>query len=185
MRKNYHRVGFSETQKVELWERWRKGESLSAIGREFGKPSSCIFSHIRPTGGITPVPRRQSRLALTLADREEISRGLVSGLSMRAIARTLGRATSSISREINRKGGHRRYRAAAADKRAWKQTLRPKACKLAQNARLRQVVVVKLQRHWSPEQIAGWLKRHHPCSEAMHVSHGRLIEAFMYRPAGS
>lgn len=185
MRKTYHRVGFSEAQKTELWERWRKGESLSAIGREFGKPSSCIFSHIRPTGGITPVPRRRSRLALTLSDREEISRGLATGLSMRAIARTLGRAASSISREINRNGGRRRYRAAAADKRAWKQALRPKACKLAQNARLRQVVVVKLQRHWSPEQIAGWLKRHHPRSEAMHVSHETIYRSLYVQARGA
>ena len=114
MRKKYHRVGFTEAQKTELWERWRKGEGLSAIGREFGKPSSCIFNHIRPTGGITPVPRRRSRLALTLGEREEISRGLVAGFSMRAIARTLGRAASSISREINRNGGRRRYRAVNA-----------------------------------------------------------------------
>ena len=146
MKRKYHWVGFTAAQKAELWERWRKGESLKAIGRAFGKPSSCIFNHIRPTGGISPVPRRRSGLALTLWEREEISRGLVAGQSIRALARTLGRAASTISREIRRNGGRRRYRAAAADKRAWKQALRPKPCKLVLNGRLRHAVVVKLQR---------------------------------------
>ena len=114
MKKKYRWVGFTAAQKQELWERWRKGESLKAIGREFGKPSSCIFNHIRPTGGISPVPRRRSRWALTLREREEISRGLVAGQSIRALARALGRAASTISREIRRNGGPRRYRAAAA-----------------------------------------------------------------------
>lgn len=185
MRKKYHRVGFTEAQKAELWERWRKGEGLSAIGREFGKPSSCIFTHIRPTGGITPVPRLRSRFALTLAEREEISRGLVVGLSIRSIARTLARAASTISREINRNGGNRGYRAARADKRAWKQALRPKPCKLAQNRRLRQAVIVKLQRHWSPEQIAGWLKREHPNSEAMRVSHETIYRSLYIQARGA
>ena len=159
MKKKRQRYGFTAAQSTELWDRWRKGESLNAIGREFGKPSSSIFAHVKPTGGISPVPRRRSRWALTLAEREEISRGLVAGQSVRAIARTLGRTASTISREIRRNGGARRYRAAAADKRAWKQALRPKPCKLVLNGRLRQAVVVKLQRHWSPEQIAGWPNR--------------------------
>ena len=126
MKKKYHRVGFTAAQSAELWDRWRKGESLNAIGREFGKPSSCIFAHIRPMGGISPIPRRRSRWALTLSEREEISRGLVAGLSIRAIATGLSRSASTISREISRNGGSRRYRAAAADKRAWKQALRPR-----------------------------------------------------------
>lgn len=185
MRKKYHRVGFTEPQKTELWERWRKGEGLSAIGREFGKPSSCIFTYIRPTGGITPAPRLRSRLALTLAEREEISRGLVVGLSVRSIAGILARAASTISREINRNGGRGRYRAASADKRAWKQALRPKPCKLALNGRLRQAVIVKLQRHWSPEQIAGWLKRQYPKSEAMRVSHETIYRSLYVQARGA
>ena len=118
MTRKYHRVGFTAAQRAELWDRWRKGESLKAIGREFGKPSSSIFAHIKPTGGISPAPRRRSRLALTLNEREEISRGLVAGQSIRALARMLGRAASTVSREIRRNGGARRYRAAAADRRA-------------------------------------------------------------------
>lgn len=185
MRKKYHRVGFTEAQKAELWKRWRKGESLSAIGREFGKPSSCIFTHIRPTGGITPMPRLRSRLALSLSEREEISRGLVAGQSMQLIARALGRAASTVSRDINCNGGRRRYRAVTADKRAWKQALRPKPCTLALNGRLRQAVVVKLQRHWSPQQIAGWLKRKYPKSEVKRVSHETIYRSLYVQARGA
>jgi IS30 family transposase len=114
---------FTAAQSAELWERWKKGEGLKSIGRAFGKPSSCIFAHLRPSGGIMPPARRRSRLALTMAEREEISRGIVEGHSVRAIARMLARAASTVSREISRNGGVGRYRAAAADKLAWKQDL--------------------------------------------------------------
>jgi len=130
MRKKPIRAGFTPAQKRELWERWRRGEQMKSIGRELGKRSSSIFSHIRSTGGYSPVDRKRSELALTLAEREEISRSLVAGHSLRAIARALGRAPSTISREITRNGGRRRYRAVLADKRAQKQALRPKPCKL-------------------------------------------------------
>src|SRR5688572_19720547 len=113
----------SAAQSAELWERWKKGESLKSIGRVFGTTSSCIFSHIRHSGGIKPPSRRRSRLALTLAEREEISRGLVAGRSLRAMASALGRSPSTLSREIARNGGSGRYRAATADTRAWKQAL--------------------------------------------------------------
>ena len=146
----YHRVGFTAAQSAELWERWKKGEGLKSIGRAFGKPSSCIFAHLRPSGGIMPPARRRSRLALTMAEREEISRGIVEGQSVRAIARMLARAASTVSREISRNGGVGRYRAAAADKLAWKQALRPKPCKLAMHGQLRQAVVRKLELNWSP-----------------------------------
>jgi hypothetical protein len=149
----YHRVGFTAGQSAELWERWKKGEGLKSIGRAFGKPSSCIFAHLRPSGGIMPPARRRSRLALTMAEREEISRGIVEGQSVRAIARMLARAASTVSREISRNGGVGRYRAATADKLAWKQALRPKSCKLAMHGQLRQAVVRKLELNWSPEQI--------------------------------
>jgi IS30 family transposase len=185
MKRKYHRIGFTAAQSAELWDRWRKGESLKAIGREFGKPSSCIFAHLRPTGGISPTPRRRSRLALTLSEREEISRGLVAGRSIRALASLLGRAASTVSREIRRNGGTRRYRAAAADKRAWKQALRPKPCKLVLNGRLRHAVVLKLQCHWSPEQIAGWLKRKHPQREASRVSHETIYRSLYVQARGA
>jgi IS30 family transposase len=180
----YHRVGFTAAQSAELWERWKKGEGLKSIGRAFGKPSSCIFAHLRPSGGIMPPARRRSRLALTMAEREEISRRIVEGQSVRAIARMLARAASTVSREIGRNGGLGRYRAAAADKRAWKQALRPKPCKLALHGQLRQAVIRKLELHWSPEQIAGWLKRAYPETEAWHVSHETIYRSLYVQARG-
>ena len=143
MKRRYRRL--SAAQSAELWERWKAGEGLKSIGRAFGTTSSAIFNHIRGSGGIRPPPRKRSRLALTLAEREEISRGLVAGRSLRAIAAALGRSASTLSREIGRNGGSGRYRAAAADSQAWKRSLRPKPCKLALHESLRQVVVAKLQ----------------------------------------
>jgi IS30 family transposase len=150
----------------------------------FGKPSSCIFAHIRPSGGIKPSPRRRSSRALTLPEREEISRGLVAGRSLRAIAAALARAPSTISREITRNGGATRYRAAGADSQAWKRALRPKPCKLAVHARLRQAVATKLELDWSPEQISGWLKRTFPRSEALHVSHETIYRSLYVQARG-
>ena len=180
----YHRVGFTAAQSAELWERWKKGEGLKSIGRAFGKPSSCIFAHLRPSGGIMPPARRRSRLALTMAEREEISRGIVEGQSVRAIARMLARAASTVSREISRNGGIGRYRAAAADKLAWKQAVRPKPCKLAMHGQLRQAVVRKLELNWSPEQIAGWLKRAYPETEAWRVSHETIYRSLYLQTRG-
>jgi len=184
MRRKYRRVGFTAAQSAELWERWKKGEGLKAIGRVFGKPSSCIFAHIRPSGGIKPLPRRRSLRVLSLAEREEISRGLVAGRSLRSIAAALARSPSTISREISRNGGAAHYRATAADGQAWKQALRPKPCKLAIHARLRQAVAKKLQLGWSPEQIAGWLKRTFPLSEALHVSHETIYRSLYVQARG-
>ena len=184
MRRKYRRVGFTAAQSAELWDRWRKGEGLTSIGRAFGKPSSCIFSHLRPTGGIRPRVRRRSRLALSLAEREEISRGLVAEQSIRSIARSLSRAPSTVSREIKRNGGYHRYRAAAADKRAWSEALRPKTCKLAMHACLRQAVERKLRHNWAPEQIAGWLRRTYPDNEAYHVSHETIYRSLFVQARG-
>lgn len=154
MRKKYIRVGFTAAQSSELWDRWRKGEGLSSIGRALGKQSSSIFNHLRPSGGIRPSERKRSRLALTLSEREEISRGMALGQSIRSIAGYLGRSPSTVSREIKRNGGPVRYRAAGGDKRAWAVARRAKACKLATHPRLCRVVARKLERSWSPEQIA-------------------------------
>ena len=180
--RKYRRVGFTAEQRAELWERWKKGEGLKSIGRAFGKPSSCIFAHIRPSGGIMPPVRRRSRLALTLAEREEISRGLVRA---NRFARwlMLGRSPSTVSREIGRNGGSRRYRAEAADRLAWRQALRPKPCKLAVHDQLRQAVAGKLEMDWSPEQIAGWLKRTHPGTRPARCLTRRSIAVFMCRLA--
>lgn len=185
MRRKYRRVGFTAAQSVELWERWKKGEGLKSIGRVFGKTSSSIFAHIRPSGGIKPTPRRRSIRALTLAEREEISRGLVGGRSLRAIAAALRRAPSTISREVSRNGGTARYRAAGADSQAWKRALRPKPCKLAVHARLRQAVATKLEMDWSPEQISGWLKRTFPRTEALHVSHETIYRSLYVQARGA
>lgn len=182
MKRRYRRI--SADQSAELWERWKNGEGLKSIGRVFGRTSSCIFSHIRYSGGIKPPSRRRSRLALSLAEREEISRGLVAGRSIRAIAAALMRAPSTIAREVNRNGGLGRYRAAAADILAWKRALRPKPCKLAIHPRLRQAVVRKLELEWSPEQISGWLKRAFPQSEALRVSHETIYRSLYVQARG-
>src|SRR5512135_3709009 len=157
MGRGYFR-GFTAAEKTELWDRWQRGESLKAIGRSFGKPSSSIYCQVSPCGGIRPPPRRRSRLALTLTEREEISRGIVAHQSARSMARLLGRSASTASRELSRNGVYDGHRAALADETAWARARRPKRCKLANNARLRQAVASKLRSNWSPEQVAGWLK---------------------------
>src|ERR1700689_1160820 len=161
----FHR-GFTAAEKTELWDRWQRGEPLKAIGRAFGKGSSSIYFQLAPHGGIRPAPRRRSRLALTLVEREEISRGIAAAESARTMARKLGRSPSTVAREISRNGGYDRYRASRADETAWRRARRPKRCKLAANPQLRQAVAGKLRSNWSPEQIAGWLKSTHPGDEA-------------------
>jgi IS30 family transposase len=178
------RRGFTAAEKAELWERWRQGESLKAIGRAFGKPSSSIYFQVAPHGGIRPAPRRRSRLALTLSEREEISRGSAVHQSARSMARLLGRSPSTVSREISRNGGHDGYRAALADEKAWVRSRRPKRCKLANNPRLRQAVVSKLRLNWAPEQIAGWLKTAHPDDECSRVSHETIYRSLFVQARG-
>ena len=178
------RPGLTSAQKTELWDRWQRGESLKAIGRAFGKPSSSIYCLVSPHGGIRPAPRRRSRLSLTLIERETISRGLAADRSARSIARQLGRAPSTVSREIKRNGGRDRYRAAGADKRAWARARRPKRCKLARHRWLRSMVARKLRLNWSPEQIAGWLKRRHPGEERYQVSHETIYRSLFVQARG-
>jgi IS30 family transposase len=171
-------------ESAEIWDRWQRGEGLKSIGRVFGKSSGSIYSHLMPFGGIRPRPRRRSRLALTLVEREQISRGVVSGDSLRQIARSLGRAASTVSREVGRNGGFGQYRAAASEKRAWSRALRPKLCKLATHRPLRQVVARLLGRNWSPQQIAGWLRRKHPDEEAFWVSHETIYRSLFVQARG-
>ncbi len=149
-------------KKEELWDRWRAGESISDIARALQKPAGSIHGMLEATGGFSPPQRRRRRCALTPAEREEISRGLATGESLRAIAARLGRSASTVCREVNRNGGHRRYRAQKAEERALKRSRRPKRCLLATNERLRDMVASKLREDWSPEQISGWLKREYP-----------------------
>ncbi len=175
---------FTSTESAEVWDRWQRGEGLKLIGRVFGRTSSAIFAHLKTYGGIRPAPRRRSRRMLSLDDREEISRGLAAGMSLRSIAGGLGRAPSTISRELKRNGGHRWYRAAAAEKRAWDRALRPKPCKLSTHDELRQLVAARLEDNWSPEQIAGWLKRTYPDDEAYRVSHETIYRSLFVQARG-
>ena len=179
------RIYYTAEQRAEIWDRWKRGESVNEIGRAFDRFHSSAWRILSEAGGIRPVARKRARLALTLSEREEISRGLVAGLSIRSIAKSLDRAASTISREINRNGGRRRYRATKADNRAWDQALRPKLCKLVRNGRLRQSVIVKLKRFWSPQQIAGWLKREHADNEAMRVSHEAIYRSLYVQARGA
>ena len=176
--------GFGAAAKAELWDRWQRGESLKAIGRTFGKPSSSIRNQLAPHGGIRPASRRRSQLALTLPEREEISRGLASHQSARSIARLLGRSASTVSRELKRNGGYDRYRAAPADEQAWARSRRPKRCKLATIPWLRRAVTRKLRLNWSPEQIGGWLKRSHPGDESHRVSHETIYRSLFVQARG-
>jgi len=180
----YCRRGFTGAERKEIWERWSKGESLTSIGRQFGKFSSQVYSYISPYGGIQPPPRKRSRLALTLPEREEISRGIAQELSFREIAEKLGRSPSTVSREVNRNGGYEHYRAAEADWDAWKRAKRPKRCKLACNPSLRYKVARKLMLDWSPRQIAGWLKVEHPGDETNQVSHETIYRSLFIQARG-
>ncbi len=178
------RIKYTTEQKNEIWDRWQRGESQSSIGRLFNRESSSVFSILSPSGGIRPLPRQRSRLALTLCEREEISRGLVRQLSLRAIATQLERSPSTISREINRNGGYDNYRASLADQAAWNRAHRPKLCKLARNQSLSRIVATKLMRHWSPEQIAGWLKITYPENESNQVSHETIYRSLFVQARG-
>jgi IS30 family transposase len=178
------RRGFTAAEKTELWDRWQRGESLKAIGRAFGKPSSSIYNQVAPHGGVRAAPRRRSRLALTLPEREEISRSIAAHQSCRSVARLLGRSASTVSRELKRNGGYDRYRAAVADEQAWARSRRPKRCKLASSPRLRRAVARRLRLNWSPEQIAGWLKRTHPDDECYRVSHETIYRSLFVQARG-
>jgi len=178
------RIYYTAEQRAEMWDRWQRGESINSIGRAFDRGHSSISGQFVRAGGIRPPPRRRSRLALTLSEREEISRGIVGGLSLRAIASQLERSPSTISREISRNGGLKHYRANQADKATWDRAHRPKHCKLADNPILRRIVARKLKSHWSPEQIAGWLKRTFPGNESHQVSHETIYLSLFIQARG-
>ena len=178
------RFGLSAAEKSEVWRRWKAGETQHEIGRAFGKEHSCIRSVLLPRGGIAPLTRRRSRLALNLAEREDISRGIASGLSIREIARRTNRAASTVSREVTRHGGRSAYRAQDADRQAWISALRPKRCLLATNRKLRNIVASKLVLDWSPEQISGWLKNRYPDDPSMRVSHETIYRSLFIQARG-
>jgi IS30 family transposase len=178
------RIKYTEELKAEIWRKYKQGESLWSIARSIDRSSVSIYRQLAPTGGIPPAVRTRSRLALSLAEREEISRGLVAAHSIRTIAAQLGRAPSTISREIRRNGGRARYRAARAEQCAWDRARRPKRCKLARNRALSRIVEEQLRRRWSPEQIAGWLKRTYPTNECYQVSHETIYRSLFVQARG-
>jgi len=178
------RVGLSATQKSDIWLRWKAGQSLHEIGRAFGKPHTSIHCLLSHHGGIVPAARRRSLLTLTLAEREDISRGIASGSSIRDIAKCLERAAATVSREVARHGGRPEYRAHEADNQAWESALRPKACLLAIHVKLQEIVASKLILDWSPEQISGWLKIQYPDDESMRVSHETIYRSLFIQARG-
>src|ERR1700746_3479804 len=182
--KQRRRIYYSAVQRSEIWDRWQAGESMSSIGRRFDRESSSVFSVISPTGGIRPPDRHRARRALTLSEREEISRWLSMRRSLRSIARHLGRSASTVSREVSRNGGADRYRAAGSDQAAWDRARRPKLCKLACHPYLRRTVWTGLRRQWSPEQIAGWLKRTYPGEPQNQVSHETIYRSLFIQARG-
>ena len=178
------RVFFTDKQKSEIWDRWQRGESMNSIGRGFDRSSSSIYPLLARTGGIRPPDRVRSRLALTLIDREEISRGLRAKMSLRSIARSLKRSASTISREVRRNGGSAQYRATQSEAAAWERTQRHKRCKLAGNIYLCGAISAKLIRRWSPQQIAGWLMREHPDDEDKRISHETIYRSLFIQTRG-
>jgi IS30 family transposase len=179
------RIYYTESQKALMWERWRKGESLQHIAELFDRNHPSIQRILAESGGIRPKQRSRSGLALTLVEREEISRAVVAGHSIRSIATSIGRALSTVSREIKRNGGQECYRASLADQAAWDRGRRPKTCRLAENRTLARIVASKLQVQWSPEQIAGWLRRTYPGDENYQVSHETIYRSLYIQARGA
>ena len=179
------RIYYSDSQKALMWERWKEGWTLHQIAQLFGRGHTSVQGVLARTGGIRPPERTRSETALTLAEREEISRAVAEGRSIRAIAARLGRAASTVSREIKRNGGQECYRANQADAAAWDRALRPKQCKLAENRVLARLVTELLRLLWSPEQIAGWLKHTYPGVESLHVSHETIYRSLFIQARGA
>jgi len=167
-----------------MWDRWQGGDTMHDIAKLFDRGHSSVQRILTETGGIRPRGRMRSSRALSLAEREVISRGLASQLSMRTIAAQLDRSPSTVSREIHRNGGYASYRASLAEEAAWQRALRPKVCKLADRPPLARIIAVKLQRNWSPEQIAGWLKQQYPDQESHHVSHETIYKSLFIQARG-
>ena len=179
------RIYYSESQKAVMWERWKQGFTLHEIGKIFDRPHTSIHRILAETGGFRPPQRSRAPTALTLSEREEISRALVKGESIRSIAARLERAPSTISREVKRNGGHESYRANQADEATWERARRPKCCKLRENRTLTRIVAAKLKVLWSPEQISGSLKHTYPCDESHHVSHETIYRSLFIQARGA
>ncbi len=183
--KNRPRIYYTETDKALMWDRWQKGESLQTIAQLFNRNHSSVAGVLSRTGGIRPPRRTRSEIVLSLSEREEISRGVVAGYSIRFIAATLRRSPSTVYREIKRNGGQRYYRANEADQAAWNRAQRLKICKLVQNRKLARMVAIKLKQLWSPVQIAGWLKRTYSNDEGLQVSHETIYRSLYIQARGA
>ena len=179
------RVRLSAEQRADLWQRWKAGQSLNEIGRALDKEHVVIHLLLARHGGIAPEARHRSRRALTLAEREDISRGIAGGSSIRRIAKCLNRAASTISREVVRHGGRSQYRASEADSQTWESALRPKACLLSRYDELRDLVASKLLLDWSPQQISGWLKSQYPDEASLRVSHETIYRSLFIQTRGA
>ena len=177
--------GLSAAEQDEVWVRWRRGESLRLIARRLGKRGPSVRAFVLQTGGVQQRPPRRSVRCLSMAEREEISRGVAAGEPCRQIAERLGRAPSTVSRELARNGGRHRYRAQAADAAAFRRGQRPKRAKLVVEPRLRAVVEAKLSQRWSPEQIAGWLPLAYPQDPVMRVSHETIYLSLFVQTRGA
>ena len=177
--------GLSAVEQDEVWARWRQGDSLRLIARRLGKRGPSVRAFVLQTGGVQRHPPRRAPRCLNMADREEISRGVAAGESCRQIAVRLGRAPSTVSRELIRNGGRHRYRAQAADAAAFRRAQRPKAAKLVTQPQLRAVVEAKLALRWSPEQIAGWLPLAYPQDPVMRVSHETIYLSLFMQSRGA
>lgn len=179
------RIHYTDTQKALMWERWKEGWTLHQIAQLFNRPHTSVQGILSRTGGIRPPARSRRATTLTLAEREEISRAMVDGQSIRSVAARLGRAPSTVSREIKRNGGQSDYRATEADGAAWDRAHRPKDCKLVENKALARIVSDKLRLLWSPEQIAGWLKHTYPRDQSQHVSHETIYRSLFIQSRGA
>lgn len=171
-------------EREEIWRRFRAGESLRQIARGLGRNASSVAELVNARGGVAPASAGRSARALTLQDRERVSRGLAAGESLRAIARALGRPVSTLSREVKRNGGRERYRAVIADETTWLRARRPKRCRLACSARLRILVASKLRLEWSPNQIAQWLKLEYAQEPELRVSHETIYRTLFIQARG-
>ena len=172
-------------QRRELWERWKRGEGVVEIAQALSRAPTSVFRVLEGSGGIAPAIRKRAARALRVAEREEISRGLATGMTIRGIARLLGRAGSTVSREIRRHGGAGGYRACEADRDAWDRGVRPKPCKLIQHRRLQRAVARKLVRNWSPQQISAWLERRYNADQTMRVSHETIYRTLFIQARGA
>jgi hypothetical protein len=179
------RISFTAAQKAELWERWENGQSVAAISRALERRNKTGVERIVVLhGGIAPAPRRRALAALRLEEREEISRGIAASRPIRQIAQGLGRAPSTVSREIRCNGGLQGYRANQADRHTWERALRPKPCRLALHRELRWRVAQKLALQWSPEQISGWLKQEFPTDQDMQISYESIYRSLFIQTRG-